>query len=75
MRSGEPGDGTITLQSAPMDERLGQSWSSVLDSPVGWARVQCLAVDHLGMTEEPAFLDDLLYLLLEPHAELASDPE
>lgn len=61
----EPGDGTVTRQSALMDERLGQEWSSGLDSPVDWSRVQFLSSDHLGMTKDPVFIDNLLYLLLE----------
>jgi pimeloyl-ACP methyl ester carboxylesterase len=60
-----PGDGTVLRSSALMDERVGGSWLPMLVSPIHWAGVQFLFADHLGMTKDPSFSDNVLYLLLE----------
>lgn len=60
-----PGDGTVLRSSALMDERVGGAWSPNLQSPVHWSNVMFLFSDHLGMTKDPAFTDNVLYLLLE----------
>ncbi len=60
-----PGDGTVTRSSALLDERQGGAWSPALVSPIAWSQVVFLFADHLGMTEDPAFSDNVLYLLLE----------
>jgi pimeloyl-ACP methyl ester carboxylesterase len=60
-----PGDGTVPRTSALMDERVGSEWRPSLVSPVDWSRVTFLFTDHLGMTGDPAFTDNVLYLLLE----------
>lgn len=61
-----PGDGTVTRASALMDERLGRAtWSPRLVSPIPWSSVTFLFTDHLGLTQDPAFTDNVLYLLLE----------
>jgi len=60
-----PGDGTVTRTSAIMDERTGQEWSVGVKSPVDWRRVQFINADHLGLTRDPQFTDNLLYLMLE----------
>ena len=60
-----PGDGTVTRSSALMDERIGGDWSLHLVSPVKWSNVMFLFDDHLGLTKDPAFSDNVLYLLLE----------
>jgi hypothetical protein len=60
-----PGDGTVTRASALLDERTGSPWRPYVDSPIGWSRVTFLFTDHLGMTEDPAFVDNVLYELLE----------
>lgn len=61
----QPGDGTVTRSSALMDERLGRAWSPTLLSPIRWDQVLFLFTEHLEMTRDPAFTDNLLYLLLE----------
>ncbi len=61
----EPGDGTVSRSSALMDERVGGRWSASLDSPVDWTQVTFLFTNHLGLTSDPAFTDNVLYLLLE----------
>lgn len=60
-----PGDGTVTRASALMDERVGGQWSLELVSPVKWSNVMFLFSDHLGLTKDPAFSDNILFLLLE----------
>ena len=60
-----PGDGSVLRSSALMDERIGQPWSPHLDSPIDWTQVMFLFSDHLGMTKDPGFADNILYLLLE----------
>lgn len=60
-----PGDGTVTRDSALMDERVGRTWIPRVRSPIAWSRVQFLSGDHLGMTNDASFVDNLLYLLLE----------
>lgn len=59
------GDGTVLRSSALMDERIGQVWTPVLQSPISWSHVTFLFDDHLGLTQNPVFTDNLLYLLLE----------
>ena len=60
-----PGDGTVLRSSALLDERVGQAWSPRLRSPIGWTQAMFLFRDHLGLTSDPAFSDNVLYLLLE----------
>lgn len=60
-----PGDGTVTRDSALMDERVGGEWQPRLVSPVHWDSVHFLFTDHLGLTKDPGFADNVLYILLE----------
>lgn len=60
-----PGDGTVLRSSALMDERLGSDWAPRLISPIAWRQVFFLFTEHLDMTRDPAFTDNILYLLLE----------
>ncbi|MFN7953207.1 MAG: hypothetical protein U0610_15905 [bacterium] len=61
-----PGDGTVLRTSALMDERVGGTrWRPRLVSPIPWTTVTFLFTDHLGLTQDPAFTDNVLYLLLE----------
>ena len=61
------GDGLVTRHSALMDERLADrnNWAPRLQSPIKWESVTFLFTDHLGLTKDPAFTDNVLYLLLE----------
>jgi len=65
VRDHAPGDGTVTRASAVLDERVGGPWSARLDSPIAWSDVTFLFSDHLGMTRDPAFTDNVLFRLLE----------
>lgn len=69
------GDNTVTRTSALMDERTPDDWTPGLRSPIEWGRVQFLFSDHLGLTKDPAFVDSLLYLLLEDPPLLNVMPE
>ena len=60
-----PGDGTVTRASALMDERLGGQWTPRLRTPIAFTSVRFIFADHLGLTKDPAFTDNMLYLLLE----------
>ena len=62
------GDGTVLRSSALMDERLNGVWAPALVSPIKWAQVLFVFTEHLEMTKDPAFTDNILYMLLEsPH--------
>ncbi len=65
IRESGPGDGTVLRSSAIMDERVGGEWAPVVVSPIGWANVTFVFSDHLDMTRDPAFTDNVLYRLLE----------
>ena len=60
-----PGDGTVLRSSTLLDERVGLDVSQRLDSPIGWDRVTFLFQDHLGLTADPTFADNILFELLE----------
>jgi pimeloyl-ACP methyl ester carboxylesterase len=61
------GDGMVTRHSALMDERLSDqvNWAPRVQSPIKWDSVNFIFTDHLGLTKDPAFTDNVLYLLLE----------
>lgn len=63
--SSGPGDGTVLRRSALGDERLPSSWKPRVRSPIHWSGVLFLFQDHLGLTKDEAFTDNVLYLLLE----------
>ena len=50
-----------------MDERLGGDWAPVLVSPIQWRQVVFLFTEHLEMTKDPTFTDNILFLLLDGH--------
>ena len=60
-----PGDGTVLRSSALLDERVGQDVKGRLDTPITWDRVTFLFEDHLGLTADPTFADNILFELLE----------
>ncbi len=60
-----PGDGTVLRSSTLMDERMADNLQSRLISPVHWDQVLFIFSDHLGLTKDPAFTDNILYFLLE----------
>jgi len=60
-----PGDGTVLRSSALMDERPGAGWTPKLVSPIDWKQAYFLFTNHIGLTRDAAFTDNVLYLLLE----------
>jgi pimeloyl-ACP methyl ester carboxylesterase len=60
-----PGDGKVLRSSALMDERVGSNIKGRLITPIQWANVLFLFSDHLGLTTNPVFTDNILYMLLE----------
>ena len=60
-----PGDGTVLRSSAMLDERTARRIETRLQSPIPWTQVLFLFSDHLELTQNPEFTDNLLYFLLE----------
>jgi hypothetical protein len=60
-----PGDGTVLRSSALMDERVGGTWEPTLQSPIGWTDTLMLFTNHLGLTKDRIFSDNVLFWLLE----------
>ncbi len=60
-----PGDGTVLRESVLMDERVGGEWTPRLISPIKFKNVLLLSEDHLGMTKDATFTDNILFILLE----------
>jgi hypothetical protein len=60
------GDGTVARYSAIADGRFGEAGrAGWLDSPIPWSSVTFLPDDHVGLTRNPVFTDNLLFFLLE----------
>lgn len=59
-----PGDGTVTRASALLDGRKFPSGGR-MQTPIGWTNATFIADRHLGLTRDPAFIDNVLHLLLE----------
>jgi len=59
------GDESILRSSALMDERVGGKWSPELRSPIQWEQVSFFFTNHLALTKDVRFTDDLLFILLE----------
>ncbi len=60
-----PGDGSVLRSSAMMDERVGSEWSPTLETPIEWHTKMFLFTNHLGLTKDPMFTDNVLHWLLE----------
>jgi hypothetical protein len=60
-----PGDGRVLRSSALLDEREGAQWSPYLQTPIPWRETLFLFTDHLGLTGDPIFTDNVLHWLLE----------
>ena len=59
------GDGTVVRYSTIMDERTGGEWRSYVDTPIDWTDVNFVPADHIGLTSNASFANNVLYLLLE----------
>jgi len=63
-----PGDETVLRSSAVMDERVAlpdEEWTPGLVSPIAWRDVTFVFTNHLAMTRDPNFTDNVLYRLLD----------
>jgi hypothetical protein len=61
-----PGDATVLRDSALLDFRQGQvPRGPVVRSPMGIARALFLPREHLELTRDATFRDNILYWLLE----------
>lgn len=59
------GDEQVLRSSALADERMDGRWTPSVRTPIGWSHVSFFFQDHLGITRDPNFADNLLFLLLE----------
>ena len=59
------GDGTVARYSAVADERWGYPRRVRLISPVDWSDVTFLSDDHIGLTKNPHFVNNMLFMLIE----------
>ena len=59
------GDGTVLRYSALGDERYGNPFTPYLKSPIPWTAVNFMPDDHIGLTNNPQFTNNLLHILLE----------
>ena len=57
------GDGKVTKSSALFDERAGGVWTPQFRSPIKWRGIIQLRAAHMGITTDPAFKDNILFLL------------
>ncbi len=61
-----PGDARVLRSSALMDERIGRrEWTPGVVTPIAWSDVTFVFSDHLDMTRDPSFSDNILWRLLE----------
>ncbi|MDH3687561.1 MAG: hypothetical protein OEP95_15115 [Myxococcales bacterium] len=60
-----PGDGTVIRSSALLDEREGGEWGPRVVTPIDFDTVLFLPQDHLGLTSNAVFRDNVLFWLLE----------
>ena len=60
-----PGDGTVVRSSALLDERAGAEWAPRVVTPIDFDTVLFLPYDHLGLTSNGVFRDNVLFWLLE----------
>jgi len=58
------GDGVVTRKSALLDQRHASDTGKV-NTPISWTHTTFIAADHLGITRDPTFSDNVLHLLLE----------
>ena len=59
------GDGTVLRSSVLLDERVGNEWEPRLITPLDFHSTLFLPSDHLGVTRNEVFRDNVLFWLLE----------
>jgi len=60
-----PGDGIVPRYSAVGDERQGHAYHKGLSSPIPWTNITFLSDDHLGLTRNPHFINNMLFILFD----------
>jgi pimeloyl-ACP methyl ester carboxylesterase len=60
-----PGDGSVTRASVLRDLRTPGEAARRLHGPIPWEHAHFVFSDHVKMTSDPAFVDNVLHLLLE----------
>ncbi|HBM17186.1 MAG TPA: hypothetical protein DD381_12715 [Lentisphaeria bacterium] len=60
----DSGDGKILATSALYDRNTEQHWGYFLNSPVQWDNVTILRAAHMGITRDPTFADNILFMLM-----------
>ena len=55
------GDGKVLSSSAIWDERASGVWSVFVRTPIGWTDIVLLRAAHMGILEDPAFVDNVLF--------------
>ena len=59
-----PGDGKVLATSAMYDMRAGaKTWVPFFYGPIAWNSIIQLRAAHMGITTDPAFKDNVLFLL------------
>ena len=61
-----PGDGKVTKASALFDQRIFTEWTPRFESPITWRNITLLRAAHMGITVDPAFKDNVLFILTTP---------
>ena len=65
VHSRAPGDGTVLRTSALLDERVGDAYRPMVDTPIPFRQVMFLPEEHLALTRSTIFRDNVLFWLLE----------
>ena len=60
-----PGDRTVLRSSAVLDERVGRAWQPFVVTPLDLRTTMFLPEEHLALTRNAVFRDNVLYWLLE----------
>jgi pimeloyl-ACP methyl ester carboxylesterase len=60
-----PGDSIVLRRSALFDLRSDEQWTPQLKSLIPWKSVTFIFADHLGITRDATFIDNILFRLLE----------
>ena len=60
-----PGDGVVLRSSALLDERSDDDWEPRLRTSLEWNSVTFIRSGHVRLTEDPIFIDNALFFLLE----------
>ena len=64
-----PGDGTVLRSSVLLDERVGGDWEPRLVTPLDFRSALFVPDEHLEMTRNEIFRDNVLFWLLEDPSE------